>query len=182
MDTMVRTEKARLPPFGHFCHHFLPRLFLGGQELFVCSMLPPSMDKPEVEKGKGGKGEKGAKSQGKGSKGKHKDGKGAFCCNVASSPSKKWKMSISLLILVLEGTCFQLFFTSLIGGGAGIFCLLAWFFAGITIGTLHLDKIRFKVAKASHGFFWKVGRSNLFRYKCSFHLGTSSGVQTCQEL
>eukprot|EP00434_Breviolum_minutum_P013979 symbB.v1.2.012328.t1/scaffold846.1/size158211/14 len=51
-----------------------------GQELFVCSMLPPSMDKPEVEKGKGGKGEKGekgAKSQGKGSKGKHKDGKGA---------------------------------------------------------------------------------------------------------
>ena len=45
-------------------------------------MLPPSMDKPEVEKGKGGpKGEKGAKSQGKGSKGKHKDGKGAFCCN-----------------------------------------------------------------------------------------------------
>ena len=48
-----------------------------GQELFVCSMLPPSMDKPEVEKGKGGKGDKGAKSQGKGSKGKHKDGKGA---------------------------------------------------------------------------------------------------------
>lgn len=141
MDTMVRTEKARLQKGSFFASAFASAFLhgfvrLGGQELFVCSMLPPSMDKPEVEKGKGGpKGDKGAKSQGKGSKGKHKDGKGAFCCNVASSPSKKWKMSISLLIQtslgdVLEGIWFQLFFTSLIGGGAGIFCLLAGFLQG----------------------------------------------------
>ncbi len=60
-------------------------------------------------------------------------------------------------------------------------------FVGVVFGRdqdrypLHLNVKGFKVTKASHGFFWKVGRSNLFRYKLSFHLGTSSGVQTCQE-
>lgn len=45
-----------------------------GQDLFVCSMLPPSMDQPEKGKGKGGKGGKGKGKRKDGGKGKEASG------------------------------------------------------------------------------------------------------------
>lgn len=124
MDTMVRTEKAFAS--GHFCHHFLPRFSF--MVLFAwevkSSLYVPCCHHPWISRKL--RREKAVPKVIKVLRVKEKEAKASTKMVKVPFAARNGKCLYHFSYkLVLEGTWFQLFVTSLIGGGAGIFCLKA---------------------------------------------------------